>query len=82
MLCCGRGGAVVRLHSQFTARGSVLVYFLQCEWVCPVICIDSPMYRYRTSESPVAIFGRAGTLVRYSAVWMETLFIIVAAEIM
>ncbi|EER08224.1 hypothetical protein Pmar_PMAR013139 [Perkinsus marinus ATCC 50983] len=37
---------------------------------------------YRTSESPVAIFGRAGTLVRYSAVWMETLFIIVAAEIM
>ncbi|KAF4720375.1 hypothetical protein FOZ63_033817 [Perkinsus olseni] len=37
---------------------------------------------YMTTESPVALFGRAGTFMRYAAVWMEVLFIMAAAELL
>ncbi|KAF4752322.1 hypothetical protein FOZ62_005996, partial [Perkinsus olseni] len=37
---------------------------------------------YMTTESPVALFGRAGTFMRYAAVWMEALFIMAAAELL
>ncbi|KAF4673949.1 hypothetical protein FOL46_006142 [Perkinsus olseni] len=37
---------------------------------------------YMTTESPVALFGRAGTFMRYAAVWMEALFIMAGTELL